>query len=84
MHSNISSLCLATTQAPPFWHGLEEQGNFKGKRKKKHHLQQLFLSRLMLKCCLMIAKDPYLKRRIVMSTLAFFEFFGVVKLVGGQ
>ena len=82
MHSNISSLCLATTQAPPFWHGLEEQGNFKGKRNITY--SSYFLSHLMLKCCLMIAKDSYLKRRIVMPTLAFFEFVGVVKLVGGQ
>ena len=48
------------------------------------NLLQLFLSHLKLKYFLMIAKDSYLKRRIVMPTLAFFEFVGVVKLVGGQ
>ena len=36
------------------------------------------------KSFLMTTKDSYLKRRIVMRTLAFYEFVGVVKLVGGQ
>ena len=48
------------------------------------NLLQLFLSHLKLNYFLMIAKDSYLKRRIVMPTLAFFEFVGVVELVGGQ
>ena len=48
------------------------------------NLLQLFLSHLKLKYFLLIAKDSYLKRRIVMPTLAFFEFVGVVELVGGQ
>ena len=48
------------------------------------NLLQLFLSHLKLKYSLMIAKDPYLKIRIVMPTLAFFEFVGIVELVGGQ
>ena len=35
-----------------------------------------------LKIFFMTTKDSYLKRRIVMRTLAFYEFVGVVKLVG--
>ena len=53
-------------------------------KEKETSLTAVIFKSFHVECCLMIAKDSYLKRRIVMPTLAFFEFVGVVKLVGGQ